>query len=51
MVAKRHKITNIPLFKKLWDINSYLFPIFYHFPRLSLLPAYHPEAFSLWVAA
>jgi hypothetical protein len=23
MVAKRHKITNVPLFKKLWDINFF----------------------------
>jgi hypothetical protein len=21
MVSKRHKITNVPLFKKIWDIN------------------------------
>jgi hypothetical protein len=24
MVAKRHKITNVPLFKKLWDIIFFL---------------------------
>jgi hypothetical protein len=24
MVAKRHKITNVPLFKKIWDIIFFL---------------------------
>jgi hypothetical protein len=37
MVAKRHKITNVPLFKKLWDIifffwdNNYLSHFSGHF--------------------
>ena len=24
MVSKRHKITNVPLFKKIWDIIDFL---------------------------
>jgi hypothetical protein len=49
MVAKRHKITNVPLFKKLWDIiffwdNNFLSHFSGHFegastfltPKLSL---------------
>ncbi len=26
MVAKRHKITNVPLFKKIWDIIFFFDP-------------------------
>jgi hypothetical protein len=49
MVAKRHKITNVPLFKKLWDIiffgdNNFMSHFSGHFegastfltPKLSL---------------
>ena len=44
MVAKRHKITNVPLFKKIWDIiffggdNNFLSRFEGHFltPKLSL---------------
>jgi hypothetical protein len=41
MVAKRHKITNVPLFKKIWDIiffggdNNFLSLFSGHFERAS----------------
>jgi hypothetical protein len=40
MVAKRHKITNVPLFKKLWDIiffwdNNFLSHFSGHFEGAS----------------
>ncbi len=41
MVAKRHKITNVPLFKKLWDIifffgdNNFLSHFSGHFVSVS----------------
>jgi hypothetical protein len=41
MVAKRHKITNVPLFKKLWDIifffwdNNFLSHFSGHFEEAS----------------
>jgi hypothetical protein len=41
MVAKRHKITNVPLFKKLWDIlfffwdNNFVSPFSGHFEGAS----------------
>jgi hypothetical protein len=45
MVAKRHKITNVPLFKKIWDIiiffgdNNFLSHFSGHFEGASTCPA------------
>ncbi len=36
MVAKRHKITNVPPFKKLWDIIFFFGTITFLTPKLSL---------------
>jgi hypothetical protein len=49
MVAKRHKITNVPLFKKIWDIIVFFWDnnFFPHFLKQRDINSYFAFKFTL----